>query len=370
MTEFIVFVLLAGLAVAEPATDHSDAVLALAPPTADVFVYADAEALVQPAWRFVRHELPRQPFVANVPELTRELERGFAEIDDGLEDMKSALGLDPTKDLHRAALWLEIRQVRNNKPTEIGLLVALWGNFPADGLARLASTAGWSSNTAPNGPTVYEVDRGDKLFAVQLDTSTILFGTEDLIAAPRTAPAAPTKGTPRDLHKQRLAAGAIALLAIDPGKPLQELTRGVTASSTSARDMLGSIESLTLAFYADGLDLDLTATSRDMAERYQMFTLGLIDLVEGGRSATRGLARTLLSAMTPGDPELDSKLAPLLQNSDAILGLIDGLTGTGPLTVTDRTSLGDKRVAVELRAGHVREIILPLALAIGTLTLM
>src|SRR5690606_9019646 len=62
VTEFIVFVLLAGLAVAEPATDYSDAVLALAPPTADVFVYADAEALVQPAWRFVRHELPRQPF--------------------------------------------------------------------------------------------------------------------------------------------------------------------------------------------------------------------------------------------------------------------------------------------------------------------
>ncbi|MDX9722852.1 MAG: hypothetical protein RBU37_19035, partial [Myxococcota bacterium] len=232
------FAIVFGLAAAEPGADHSAAVLAGAPADADVAIYYNVEATAKPAWDFVRNELSKEPLFKAIPKASQGLEELMGEIERPLEELKSALGLDPFNDVQFAAAWLGVRAWDGEDPSDFSLLIAIHGKFPKTLLEKaIASIAPQVAKTTLGGVDAWSMGGGGKpeLLLAQLD-GVVIGGTRDWVEA-RIAAKKPS-GDQAARMKKKLASGAVTVLDLVPSRATR--TRlCANVDNVSARELLG-----------------------------------------------------------------------------------------------------------------------------------
>lgn len=351
------FALVFGLVAAEPGADHSAAVLAGAPADADVAVYYNVEATAKPAWDFVRNDLAKEPLVKAMPKVSQGLEELMREIERPLAELESSLGLDPFNDVHFAAAWLGVRAWEGEDPSDFSLLIAIHGKFPKTLLEKaVASIAPQFGKTTLSGVDAWSTGGGGKpeLVVAQLD-GVVIGGTRDWVEA-RIAAKKPS-GDQAARMKKKLAGGAVVVLDVVPSRATR--TRlSANVDNVSASELLGGFDTLTMALFADGLDLELQARSDALYTRYQYIFNALLESMSAGRSASRVLTYLVLGIPSPKDTDLPPELIALLSQPDEVLGLLEVFVGSGDISSTDRSDKKKKLVSIEARAGHVRQLML------------
>jgi len=96
-----------------------------------------------------------------------------------------------------------------------------------------------------------------------------------------------------------------------------------------------------------------------MQRRYALMFEGLVDMLRASQSATQGLSKAVIGIISDDDPAIDTDARAFLKEKDSVLAFVLKHTGDGLFKLNNNSSEKDKTVALQLRAGHLREILSP-----------
>ncbi|OIP37384.1 MAG: hypothetical protein AUK47_13645 [Deltaproteobacteria bacterium CG2_30_63_29] len=350
-------IFLLGLTAAQtPPEIDATALLSQGPEQADVFVYFNVDAVAEPGWNWLTEDLAGQPFLKTSPELENKVKEGLEQMKEGLQTLTTMSGIDPLKDVHYGAVWFKVNDLDKE---DFELLVVVDGNFADGFLDTAAPKLDLKESKVVGNKTLYMGDK-KKGAAMQVGNQIVMGTTDWIETRAKGEYKAPKikKGSQLGRIKAKLDNKPILVFDVELGGAI---TKGMEAKvdSKSAYDILAGFESFDLTLYADGIDFDIVARSKDMQRRYALMFEGLVDMLRASQSATQGLSKAVIGIISDDDPAIDTDARAFLKEKDSVLAFVLKHTGDGLFKLNNNSSEKDKTVALQLRAGHLREILSP-----------
>ena len=325
-------------------------VMVYAPQDADHMLFLDWDSVVKPAWKTIQR-LPNDKRLKSFPEAIESVKMVVGEATRGVSMVSERMGFHPIDDVRWAAVWLKYGAAGDPQ-----FLVTARGAFGADAVTRLAQAAG-KEVTQLGARQVVRLD--ENITLGQGPDGALLLGTSAWVDARirATWQAVNDKGFTARV-KKTLAKKPFFMLVSRPSPTTKTRFRDAINDPEMAffQELIAGHEYASFHLTYNSLGWTWLGQNAIGAERAEMASEGLVDLMRAGHPASRGAVRLALAVL--GSYTHEPFVKRILEHKKLILDLVIKNTGDGQFKA--KVTRKGNQVSVEASGKKLSEV-LPVA---------